>query len=1223
MRARWMRLAGKSHLGADGKPAHFTGSLIDVTEAKLAADALRESEERYALAVAGSDDGVWDVDFVERRVFISAHARELIGMPPGPATLPMEEFLAALPLHPEDVPGREVALRAHLSGEAPAYEGEFRLRQLDGTYRWRRIHGLCVRDADGQPLRMAGSISDVDARRRAEEALRLSEGRYALAMQVAEEGHWDWNVRTDEIFDSTQALRMLGLPLDTQYRTRADLLAQVRFHPDDWPRISAEWREALAGRGADHEFEYRILRGQEPRSIRSRWKIFRDAHGAAERVIGVLADITERKLAEEALLLSEERYALAMRASDAGHWDWKIPQDEFYASPRYLEFAGFPPDLLYSTRDDIVSRIPFHPDDRPAYEAAVLAHFTGETPRLDVVVRVVPHGQIRWLHVIGMCLRDDEGRPARWAGSVADITERMRAEALLAGEKQLLEMMARATPLSTVLDALCRIVEENLSGCLCGISLVDATGTRLDNGAAPSLPPGYVEAIADKPMERDAGPCCTAAVLGKQVISADVGTDTRWPDWRELALSHGLRSIWSTPIVSSAKKALGTFAIYFTQPSSPTDEQLAIIERFSHVAAVAIERSHAEEDLRRSQHYLAEAQKLSHSGSWAFNASGFQYWSAELFNIHGLAPGGKAPSLPEYLALVHPEDREFVVREIEQTLAGAEGFDFTKRIVRPDGAIRHVRCVGIRATTGGTVPEFVGTGMAVTERDRAEEALRLSEQRYALAMEASEEGHFDWNVQTDEIFASAHMKRLLDLPADGEFRTRNEMVAHVRYYPGDRERLVAMTRQVLASSALQNEFEYRLLRGDRVHWLRARWKIFRDAAGAALRVTGVLTDISERRLAEALQSGEKRILEGVAKGEPLRQVLDDLCRLVEELAPGVLASILLLEGNRLRHGGAPSLPQAYTDAIDGAAIGPSAGSCGTAAYRGEQVIVSDIATDVLWADYRAAALPYGLRACWSTPVFSPEGKVIATFAMYYREPRSPSAQDQQIIEQIGHLAGVAIQHKLAAGELRESEARFRALTALWSDWYWRQDEELRFTYSSAPGDWPDGSRRSSSIGLTRWEIPGIVPLSSAWAEHRELLAARKPFRDLEYSRPSGDGTTRYVSSSGTPIFDEKGEFRGYQGVARDITERKRFDEELRSRKESLELALKSARAVPWQWISGADPQVNRWSPELAAMFGVQPSAFDGTAAGWWNFCHPDDVPRIKASIAHTLASGEI
>src|SRR5882672_4418114 len=121
-----------------------------------------------------------------------------------------------------------------------------------------------------------------------------------------------------------------------------------------------------------------------------------------------------------------------------------------------------------------------------------------------------------------------------------------------------------------------------------------------------------------------------------------------------------------------------------------------------------------EEELRRSQHYLGEAQRLSHIGSWAFNASGFGYWSPELFKIYGLDPGGKPPSVPEYLALVHPEDRDFVVRDMEKALTGVEGFDFKKRIVRPDGAIRHVRCVGIRATAGGIAPEYVGTGMDVT-----------------------------------------------------------------------------------------------------------------------------------------------------------------------------------------------------------------------------------------------------------------------------------------------------------------------------------------------------------------------------------------------------------------------------------------------------------------------------------------------------------------------------
>ena len=165
--------------------------------------------------------------------------------------------------------------------------------------------------------------------------------------------------------------------------------------------------------------------------------------------------------------------------------------------------------------------------------------------------------------------------------------------------------------------------------------------------------------------------------------------------------------------------------------------------------------------------------------------------------------------------------------------------------------------------------------------------------------------------------------------------------------------------------------------------------------GSQLVFTVILRDITERKRTEAMLAGEKRVLEMVAKGDSLSQILDSLCRLVEEQAPDILASILLVEHNLLRHGGAPSLPKAYIDAIDGAAIGPCAGSCGTAAYRGEQVIVSDIATDPLWADYRAAALSHSLRACWSTPIFSSEGKVNATFAMYYRKPRSPARMSKR------------------------------------------------------------------------------------------------------------------------------------------------------------------------------------------------------------------------------------
>ena len=141
----------------------------------------------------------------------------------------------------------------------------------------------------------------------------------------------------------------------------------------------------------------------------------------------------------------------------------------------------------------------------------------------------------------------------------------------------------------------------------------------------------------------------------------------------------------------------------------------------------------------------------------------------------------------------------------------------------------------------------------------------------------------------------------------------------------------------------------------------------RNEQGKILKWYGTAIDIEDRKRAEALLAGEKRVLEMVAKGDPLARILDTLCRLVEEQAGSVLASILLIEDNLLRHGGAASLPKTYTDSIDGLTIGPGVGSCGTAAYTGKQVIVGDIATDPLWAGYRTAALSHGLRACWSTP----------------------------------------------------------------------------------------------------------------------------------------------------------------------------------------------------------------------------------------------------------------
>jgi C4-dicarboxylate-specific signal transduction histidine kinase len=180
----------------------------------------------------------------------------------------------------------------------------------------------------------------------------------------------------------------------------------------------------------------------------------------------------------------------------------------------------------------------------------------------------------------------------------------------------------------------------------------------------------------------------------------------------------------------------------------------------------------------------------------------------------------------------------------------------------------------------------------------------------------------------------------------------------------------------------------------------------------------------ERKRAETLLAGENRLLEMIARGDSRAHILDAVCRLVEELVSGSLSSILLVDpsANRLRHGAAPSLQSTYIEAIDGVGIGPCAGSCGTAAYRAQPVIVTDIATDPLWADYRGVALAHGLRACWSAPILSSAGKVLGTFAIYYREPRSPTALDHKFMGQMVHLASIAVERKLAEEELRQAQA---------------------------------------------------------------------------------------------------------------------------------------------------------------------------------------------------------
>ncbi|MBL8480920.1 MAG: PAS domain-containing protein, partial [Rhodocyclaceae bacterium] len=396
---------------------------------------LEESRERYALAVSGSDDGIWDFNYVTNQAFASRRTREIHGLAPEPETQPLDRWLAELQFHPEDLPRRLAAMRAHLAGETPAYVGEFRIRHADGEYRWVRIHGLCLRDAQGRPQRMAGSVSDIDARKRAEQSLRVSEQRFAAAVSGSDVGIWEIDYAQHRAYGSRRCREILGLDLTPEEQSAESWHADIaaRMHPDDVGRRAAALADHLAGRAPAYEVEYRIARpGGAWCWVHVHGRCLRDAQGQPLRMAGSTSDIDARKRAEQSLRESEQRFALAVAGSNDGIIDWDIVADRMFTSERTLQILGVVTSETMHTRAQWLSKLQLHADDRARHDEELRAYLDGRTALRDGEYRVLhPDGQYRWVRVRNMCVRDAGGRPVRLAGSVSDIDARKRVESAL------------------------------------------------------------------------------------------------------------------------------------------------------------------------------------------------------------------------------------------------------------------------------------------------------------------------------------------------------------------------------------------------------------------------------------------------------------------------------------------------------------------------------------------------------------------------------------------------------------------------------------------------------------------------------------------------------------------------------------------------------------------------------------------------------------------------
>ena len=364
------------------------------------------------------------------------------------------------------------------------------------------------------------------------------------------------------------------------------------------------------------------------------------------------------------------------------------------------------------------------------------------------------------------------------------VEDRTGAETLLAGENRLLEKLATGCTLTEFLDALCQLIEEIASGTLCGIVLVDPIGNRLQHGAAPSLPLSYNESIHGRPVNIYSGPCAMAASLKEQVIAADVASDTRWDtyEWRALALAHGLRACWSTPILSSNDTVLGAFAIYSREPGSPTAYHQHLIGQITHLATVAIEHKHAEEKLRESERELRRITDAIDQRIAVHGPDGkILYANRFMLEYSGL-------SLEDVMAddfrarLVHPDDLERSRGERQHALERGTPFELELRARHKDGQYRWflIRYNPLRDEAGRII-RWYSTGTDIDDRKKAEE--RTHKENLALREEIDHSSMFEEIVGSSDVIRKILTQVTKVAPSDstvlvlGETGTGKELIA--------------------------------------------------------------------------------------------------------------------------------------------------------------------------------------------------------------------------------------------------------------------------------------------------------------------------------------------------------------------------------------------------------------------------------------------------------------
>jgi PAS domain S-box-containing protein len=694
-----------------------------------------------------------------------------------------------------------------------------------------------------------------------------NKARLEEAQRVAHVGHWDWNLETGEVIWSDETYRIFGFKPQERPMDIATVSGLV--HPDDREALYREVDVEVAA-GVHPVHEHRIVRPSgEVRTVHSitskLWSAMpgdleHGSSGKPHRLFGTVQDITELKHSEEARHslskdLQESRSWLeeAQRVAQLGYWVWDLETNCVIWSEETYRIFGLAPEG--GSLDIAMIGEMFHPEDREAVFSTAEEAIRSGT-RADCEHRLIrPDGEVRMVHSLGELKKTSDGRTQMF-GTTQDITDRRRVEE----ERQ------------------------TLSGAL------QQSNARLEEAQRVAHIGHYEFNPVENQVTWSAELCRIWGLTPvKGPIDMAMVFEMVHPDDREYAARIVEETIRSGTHLKAEHRIVrpdGEMRFVQVLGTVKRDASGRAYELFGTSQDVT-DRKLAEQALRRNQFYLSEGERLAHMGSWAARDLGIRwsddlniYWSDEVYKIYGLDPQNGTPSLQQFLAAIHPQDRASMAETITMMHEQRCGCDITKRIVRPDGEIRYVRCVGIPVVEDGVFQGFHGTTMDVTEQEVLTQQLRREQAYLTDAQSMAHIGSWAYNLVTQKLLHSSDENARLygfdpsqgPIPAERFFDT-----LHVEDAPWVN---AALERAVLEGKDYYLD-EYRINHTDgSIRYLRAIGH--RNVSGEPGEYVGVTMDITDRKRAE-----EER--------ERLRQLEADLAHINRVNMMGELAAALAHE----------------------------------------------------------------------------------------------------------------------------------------------------------------------------------------------------------------------------------------------------------------------------------------------------------------------------------------